>query len=257
MEIVYRSGGEHPDEALRIIEGMQGNEAIKYQAEALGWLAVALAKHDPKRAFALIDRALALPVDHEGAFSRWGSSGGATGTAARIAVCALRVGYPDMDSVVARVLATRPSPDRYSSTSLGSPLDLNDSAPALLALTAPAAADEMLRQITAGQGSLPNPGARGGYSGPLPPRAPSTPNPGARGGDDRWLIAWGLADLKHAQTLVDSALATLDGTQGVSTQGSLLLRLAGLLAAPPSRRAEILWGPKFDTWYPGRNVPDF
>jgi hypothetical protein len=236
MEIVYRSGGEHPDEALRIIEGMQGNEAIKYQSEALGWLAVALAKHDPKRAFALIDRALALPIDRQGVFLRWDHSGGATGTATRIAVCARRVAYPDMDSVVARVLATRHSPDHYSSIPRGSPLDLSDSA-ALLALTAPAAAGEMLRQITASQGSLPN--------------------PGARGGDNRWLIAWALADLKHAQTLVDSALATLDEPQGASTQGSLLLRLAGLLAAPTSRRAEILWGPKFDTWYPGRNVPDF
>jgi hypothetical protein len=234
MEVVYRSGAEHPDEALRIIEGMKGNEAIRYQAEALGWLAVVVAKRDPKRAFALIDRALALPVDHEAAFDRWNHAGGATGTAARIAFCARRVGYPDMSSVVARVLATRPDPNRYPPSHLSDPIAAGA---ALLALTDPAAAREMLRQGEASQGSLPTPGARGSR--------------------DRWLIAWGLADLKHAQSRVESELAAIEDAKGMNSQGSLVLRLAELLASPPSRTAEMLWGPKFDTWYPGWNVPDY
>jgi hypothetical protein len=233
-EVAYRIGAEHPDEALRIIEGMNGNEAIRYQAEALGWLAVAVAKRDPKRAFTLIDRALALPVDHEGAFDPWVHTGGATGTAARIAFCARRAGYPDMSSVIARVLATRTDPNRYP------PSQLSDSiatTAALLALTDPAATREMLRQSEAIRGSIPTAGT------------------GGRG--DRWLIAWGLADLKYAQSRVESDLAALENTKGTNSQASLLLRFAELLATPPSRAAQTLWGPKFDSWYPGWNAPDY
>jgi hypothetical protein len=179
---------------LRIIEGIKGDEAAKHQAEALGWLAVVVAKRDPKRAFALIDRALTVTLDRERSLNLHIVFGGAAGTAARIAFCARRVGYPDMDSVIARVLAARPAPDRYYST-----LDVgarNDPAPALLALTAPAAAGELLRQIAAGRGTLPN--------------------PGARVDEDRWLIAWGLPDPKHAQTLVESALVSIDESKGTA-----------------------------------------
>jgi hypothetical protein len=233
-EVAYRIGAERPDEALRIIEGMNGNEAIRYQAEALGWLAVAVAKRDPKGAFNLIDRALALPVDHEGAFDRWSHAGGALGTAARIAFCARRAGYPDMSSVIARVLATRTDPNRYP------PSDMYDSiatSAALLALTDPAATREMLRQGEARQGSLPT--------------------PGTSGKGDRKLIAWALADLKNAQGRVESDLAILENTKGMNSQGSLLIRLAELLATPTSRAAQTLWGPKFDSWYPGWNAPDY
>ena len=36
-EAAYRIGAERPDEALGIVEGMKGREAIGYRAEALGW----------------------------------------------------------------------------------------------------------------------------------------------------------------------------------------------------------------------------
>ena len=35
----------------------------KYQAEAFGWLAMAIAPRDKATGFALVDRALALPID--------------------------------------------------------------------------------------------------------------------------------------------------------------------------------------------------
>jgi hypothetical protein len=93
-----------------------------------------------------------------------------------------------------------------------------ETAPALLALTDRNAAAEMLRQIAAGQGSLPR--------------------PEGRGAGDRWLIAWGLADLQHARTRVATELAAIG-----ELKGSQLLRLAELLTALAARRAELLWGP--------------
>src|SRR5262249_15985648 len=50
MEVAYRIGAERPDEALGIVEGMKGREAIGYRAEALGWLAVAGARRGPQPA---------------------------------------------------------------------------------------------------------------------------------------------------------------------------------------------------------------
>ncbi len=66
-EIAYKIGAEHPDAAIRIIEGMKREPRWdpRWQAEAFGWLAVALAPRDRARAFGLIDRALALMIDHQ------------------------------------------------------------------------------------------------------------------------------------------------------------------------------------------------
>jgi hypothetical protein len=112
-----------------------------------------------------------------------------------------------------------------------------ESAPALLALTDRAAAGEMLRQIAAGLGSLAMPEARGVR--------------------DRWLVAWGLADPQYARTRVEGELAAIEERRASQLLRLELLRLAELLAAPPSLRAELLWEPKFMTWYPGRKLPDY
>ncbi|MFO0889600.1 MAG: hypothetical protein U0790_10735 [Isosphaeraceae bacterium] len=108
VEAAYRCGAA-PEQGLKVVDAIQGQGARSYKIEALGWLAVAVARHgrDPKRAHALIDQALALAVDGKDEGFPWRSSGGADAAAARVALCARRVGYPDMDSVLGRVLATR------------------------------------------------------------------------------------------------------------------------------------------------------
>ena len=80
--------------------------------------------------------------------------------------------------------------------------------------------------------------------------------PGGRGSRNRWLIAWGFADIKQARNRIEAELAGLENAMGVNSRGFLLLSLAEMLTAPPSRVAEMLWGPKFDTWYPGRMTYD-
>ena len=157
---------------------MKGTRAIAYQAEAMAWLAKVIARRNSKEAVALIDRALSLLLDSEPSFALRNHAGGVTGAAARVAYCARLAGYPDMDSVIARVLATRLPPDAYAASEMDLSFSM-ESAPALLALTDRTAAAEMVRQITSGQGSLPR--------------------PDARGIGNRWLLAWGLADLQHAR----------------------------------------------------------
>ena len=61
--IAYKIGADRPDEAIKIIESIKRDNAGRWQAEAFGWLAVALAPRDRARAFALIDRALDLITD--------------------------------------------------------------------------------------------------------------------------------------------------------------------------------------------------
>ena len=61
--IAYKIGADRPDEAIRIIESIKRADAGGWQAEAFGWLAVALAPHDRTRAFGLIDLALDLITD--------------------------------------------------------------------------------------------------------------------------------------------------------------------------------------------------
>ena len=97
-EIAYRMAATRPDEAIKIVEGMTGRSFLKHQAEAFGWLAVAVAPRDKKRAIALIDRALAMPLDQPQEFASYTYFGGATASAAWIADCARRAGYPDMES---------------------------------------------------------------------------------------------------------------------------------------------------------------
>ena len=76
---------------------------------ALGWVAVAVAPRDKPLACSLIDRAFAILMAPDTAESSPGTYGGWPARAAFLAVQAQRIGYPDMESVVYRVLACRPT----------------------------------------------------------------------------------------------------------------------------------------------------
>jgi hypothetical protein len=217
---------------------MKDDDAPTYKAEALGWLAVAVAKRDPEQAFGLIDRALALLIDHGAEDMQPRSSGGADTTAARVALCARRVGYPDMESVLARVLAARSVVSRSPWGESG-----RSSTTALTALLDPAVAREMLLQAKASAGSLPMPES---------PESGSRLRPGGSSRPHLELIARILADFAQARNAIDAALAEVEHAKGVSPQTYALTELAKVLVASPAHREEILWGERYDTWYPGR-----
>jgi len=226
-EVACRLGPARSDEARTIVLGLTGPNAVSFSVEALGWLAetVALRDHDRHRTIDLIDRALALPLDRPGDFVGFG---GATLPAAWAAAHARRAGYPDMASVIARVLATRSAdPHQDAATQIRSATAVA----AVLALTDPGAARQILDGIESRSGL---------DSAQLALLA-----------RDRWLMAWAMVDAGHAQTLLDAELAALEGRGHVDLRPTGFFKMAELLATAPARRDEFLRGEIGCAWHPG------
>jgi hypothetical protein len=198
---------------------MKRDPAAIWQAEAFGWLAVALAPRDRARACSLIDWALAMMIFQRDWAGRSLSSGGEMAGAAHVALCARRIGYPDMESVVMRVIAARPtdgggvSGDR---TRLARAIAVSTVS---LALVDPEAARTVLEQLE----------SRVGFD--LAAEW-STREP--------WLMAWALVDLQKARAVFESTLASLEQQKDVNLWGTGFFEMVELLTAAPDRREEIL-----------------
>jgi protocatechuate 3,4-dioxygenase beta subunit len=104
LRIAYRLAEKDPAEAVKQAEAVSD---MGYRATALSGVAALIARREPARA--LIDRTLGLYLDRPEQFMSWSNFGGRTTFAAWTAYDARLAGYPDMASVVARVLATRPT----------------------------------------------------------------------------------------------------------------------------------------------------
>ena len=92
--IAYQIGRDRPDEAIKIIKDMKPDPATIWQAEAFGWLAVALAPREQARADSLIDRALAVMIDGQDWAGRSAWSGGEMAGAAHVALCGAGLAIP-------------------------------------------------------------------------------------------------------------------------------------------------------------------
>ena len=219
-EIAYAIASDKPDQAMRIVEGMtEGHGAVKHQAEAFGWLAVAIAPRDKSRAFALIDRALALPIDKPREFASYTYFGGALASSAGIALNARRIGYPDMNGALMWVMAARPDGRNSFNDPAMDTLSATIATP-LVALLDPAAAETILGQLE----------ARSGLS----------PAELARIAGENWLTAWALVNVKHAEGLVEAELSSEKLMLDVNSGQSGILRMIEALLTPPSRREEYL-----------------
>src|SRR5262249_15645847 len=141
-KIAHRLGTTDPAAAVRIVDNIQGD--AKSKAEAFSWVAVAVAPKDKKLAYSLIDRSLALYVDEPEEFRSWSNYGGPMVVPARVAGLAHEIGYPDMEIVIARVLAVRQS-SRYESPARVTESHLATAM--ILALTDPTTARQILRGI--------------------------------------------------------------------------------------------------------------
>jgi RNA polymerase sigma factor (sigma-70 family) len=214
--IAYVIARDRPDEAIRIVEDMKGDEAAIWQAEAFGWLAVVLAARDRARAYALTDRALALMIDRSDRAGRLAMSGGEMSRSARVAQCARQVGYPDMESVIMRVLAARSNESRGWRSDQRYVLASFAVAALPLALVDPAAARTVLEQVE----------ARGGLD----------PDEQWDVLED-WRMAWALVDLDKARALFEADLAAMDRRNEVEVYG--YLKLVEFLIAPPDRRQAV------------------
>ncbi len=230
-EIAYAIAPDKPDQAMRIVEGMtEGLGAVKHQAEAIGWLAVAIAPRDKSRAFALLDRALALPIDKPREFASYTYFGGALASSAGIALNARRIGYPDMNGALMWVMAARPDGRNSFNDPAMDTLSATIATP-LVALLDPAAAETILGQIE----------ARSGLS----------PADLARIAGENWLTAWALVDLKHAEGLVEAELSSEKTNQAANSGQSGILRMIETLLTPPSKREEYLREKIGASWRPG------
>jgi hypothetical protein len=233
-EIAYQIGAEQPDEAVQILAGMKGHAAEKMRAEAFGWLAVAMAPRDRARAWALIDRALAIPIDKPEPFRSWTYFGAALASTARIAACAKQISYPDMDSVIMRVMTTRPG---------GSPGGFQD--PAMQILSATIAAVPM---------ALVDPGAARTVLQQIEQRSGLDPVALAKVAGQERLRAWALVDLEKAQSLFEAELAALESTKDLNLQSTGFFKMVEILATPPHRREAVVYGDYSAAWHPGHEL---
>ncbi len=215
-EIAYKIGADRPDEAVKIIESMKRDLSTQSRAEAFGWLAVALAPRDRVRAFGLIDRALDLTIDDRESSRRAAASGAGMASAARIASCARRIGYPDMQSVIMRVIAARPGDENGNRPVMMQAVAV---ATVPLALIDPGTARTVLEQLE----------ARSGFD---PASLWNVREP--------WLTAWALIDLKKAEAIFDAELAAMAGGKDADARLMGFFNVVQLLAAPPGRREAAL-----------------
>ncbi len=230
--VAYRIGADRPDEAVKVLEGMKSPAAFKLRTDAIGWLARSVARRDRPRAFALIDRALAAPIDNPHPFESWSNFGAATATAARIAASAKDIGYPDMDSVVMRALATRPGGTRNDPDT-----DVRSATIAAvpLALVDPGATRVLLQQIEDRSG--------------LDPVALS------RIAGDQWLSAWALVDLKKAEAVFEAELAALENAKEVHLKHTGFFKMVEILVTPPRHREAVVAEKFSSAWHPGYRLP--
>ena len=229
-EIAYKIGADRPDEAIKIIEGIKRNQwSGEFQAEAFGWLAVALAPRDRARAFGLIDRALAMMIENRD----WMAAGGRDGrgrphrplcAADRLPRHGERGHAGDGGPPPATRLAAATRCWRVSTE-----------AALALALIDPETARTVLEQMEA--------------------RSGLDPCKVRRDGREPWLIAWALVDLKKAEAIFEAGLTELDGAKEVDLWNAGFFPMVEFLAAPPDRREEKL-GERSSGgyWWPGRGL---
>lgn len=191
MRLAYRLARKNPAGAVRYVENLPKSAYTRGEenkAQAYGALAVAIAPRDKALACSLIDRAFAIylaPSDDR----FLGGRGGPPTQAALLAAHAREIGYPDMDSVIDRVLALRPT--TKNSHNPAAAVESTVVMATFLALVDPETARQVLQSFESRSDVIGS-----GYSGV---------------GRDEWLKAWALADPAHAVELAEREAASAKG----------------------------------------------
>jgi len=216
LRLAYRLAATRPADAARIIESMPFSSAFGFQretkAQMLRWMAAGTAPRDKAEAWKMVDMAFELYLgpywEHDYSDNRRATQ------AAALAVVAQQIGYPDMESIVSRVIATRVTTKHASS-----PAAVVDSAVAmamLLALVDPEAARQVLT--------------------PLDPQSDSVGSGFSGVGHDAWLKAWAVADPKYAMELADRELARAKDRRDGDLSRSGLFEMVELWTLPADER---------------------
>jgi beta-lactamase regulating signal transducer with metallopeptidase domain len=231
--VAYNMALKAPEAAIQFVEAYGegsrdlGRTTARVQAPAWGWIAVAIADRDPERARALIDRGLVMCM-HSGSSwhdSDWDQYGGRPAQAALLAVQAEMIGYPDMESVCHRVLASRMTTDSGSEA-----LSENVTQVALLALVQPELARDVLQIMESRiAGMMVSPIAR----------------------MEMGLLAWSLV---APDQFPDRARRYLAEAKDANLRYRMLneiLHVAAVLTASPSDRPELIMR---GLWMPGKDL---
>lgn len=227
LDMAYQLAATRPDDALRVVEEMDSYAASKMQTEAYGWMAVAIAPHDKLRARSLIDKCATAYWDGAQEYRSWSGSGGRSVRAALLVSQAGQTGYPEMDTLISRVLAMRPNAaEGYS------PREIAETSVVMAKVIA-----------------LVDPGRARQLLDTLQPRGDQLERQGIEPRD--WLQAWALADLQHAEELFERALETAKDNGEFSPSRSGVTAMLEVLTTPPSERAELLLRRAGGYWFPG------
>jgi RNA polymerase sigma factor (sigma-70 family) len=227
LRLAYQRAADNPDEAVRIAESIR---EVPDRVEALGWVAVAIAPSDRKRAWQLIDRALDLCLRQPDAFARLEQHGGVGVLAARVAHQAAAVGNPDMESAVYRVLATRPTAHARSPAQVA---EAQVAMALVLATFDPPTARALLEAVG--------------------PRSELVGTASAGVGRAHWLEAWALVDARQFAERFEQELAARSARPGADPAGTTLTRSVDVLTVAPDERAEYVLRNVKAFWFPGED----
>jgi protocatechuate 3,4-dioxygenase beta subunit len=210
--LAYRVAATKPAEAVRLIEAMPsdyGREDLT-KAAAFGWLATVIAPKDPKLAHSLIDRAFTVHL-HPSDPTQY-LAGERAAQPALLGIHARMAGYPDMESVIFRVMATR-----VTTKNTWSPAAVQESAVStalFLAILDRTLAKEMLQAVE--------------------PYSDSLGTGGSGIGVRHWLRAWALVDPPHAVELAQHNLATATDENAKRWAWSSMQEMVDLLGSDPN-----------------------
>ena len=211
LDLAYWIGGVQPQIASDLVATIE-NSRIK--AEAAGWAAVSVARVNPVLASKLIDQG--IECLHANQKSQTFYYQYVPGVAANLAVQAEQVNYPDMESLIQRVLSLRIPAHKGNSTVSRYQSTVN--AALYLAFVDPAVARRLLADL---EPELTVKMLGNGGSESV--------------GMQQWLSAWAIADPEHAVMLLK---AEMEKPRGDEKPPYWITAAYTLLALPKSEQLE-------------------
>lgn len=219
--VAYQLAARDLNAAMQVVAEMNEQDA-SIKADTLGLMALAVAPRDRTQANALVDQALDLLLDAPGFYTT--SYGGRPVDGARVALVAKKFGYPDLPSVIDRVLALRSTARGMSTAARRAETTVNLAK--ALALVDPATSRELLNSCEADARFLGD--------------SENSPYSVRRVGRGDWLQAWAMVDFGEAERRSAEELARLRTQAKIETASIALLPLLELLVVPPSERTRFV-----------------
>jgi hypothetical protein len=221
LRIAQRLAPTRPADATRVAEmiGRQGSDGIFVKATALARVAAAMAPHDKRLAWSVVDRALGMLMAPGALENSLELHGGRPAGAGFVALQARQIGYPDMQSIVQRVLACRPGKKTISAIRHASDENVVASRiimATFLGLVDPRTAREILASVEA-----------------VHPSSKETVRVA-------WIKAWLAVDPARGDALFAELADSIRGKPGKDEDFYGLVEAAQLLAAPWAEKAQYI-----------------